>query len=83
MSLKIIVAALFFKATLEHYWLVFDAVYTPRRTRLLKEADAAGATTVGGVEMFLRQAIGQCNLFTGLEGTIFFLVIEPFFIRQL
>ncbi|KAG2395187.1 Bifunctional 3-dehydroquinate dehydratase/shikimate dehydrogenase [Vigna angularis] len=56
------------ESTLEHYLLVFDAVYTPRRTRLLKEADAAGATTVGGVEMFLRQAIGQFNLFTGLEG---------------
>jgi len=65
---------------------VFDAVYTPRRTRLLKEADAAGATTVGGVEMFLRQAIGQFNIFTGLEGTIFFFslftdvlcIIKPF-----
>ncbi|XP_047152463.1 bifunctional 3-dehydroquinate dehydratase/shikimate dehydrogenase, chloroplastic-like isoform X2 [Vigna umbellata] len=55
------------ESTLEHYLLVFDAVYTPRRTRLLKEANAAGATTVGGVEMFLRQAIGQFNLFTGLE----------------
>ncbi|KAL2567006.1 hypothetical protein AAZX31_19G225400 [Glycine max] len=47
--------------------LVFDAVYRLRRTRLLKEADAAGAITVGGVEMFLRQAIGQFNLFTSLE----------------
>ncbi|XP_020204553.1 bifunctional 3-dehydroquinate dehydratase/shikimate dehydrogenase, chloroplastic [Cajanus cajan] len=55
------------EATLGEYLLVFDAVYTPRRTRLLKEADAAGAITVGGVEMFLRQAIGQFNLFTGLQ----------------
>ncbi|KAH1259375.1 Bifunctional 3-dehydroquinate dehydratase/shikimate dehydrogenase, chloroplastic [Glycine max] len=55
------------EATLEDYRLVFDAVYTPRRTRLLNEADAAGAITVAGVEMFLRQAIGQFNLFTGLE----------------
>lgn len=67
----IINADLFLKATLEDYRLVFDAVYTPRRTRLLNEADAAGAITVAGVEMFLRQAIGQFNLFTGLEGTIF------------
>ncbi|KAL5136036.1 Bifunctional 3-dehydroquinate dehydratase/shikimate dehydrogenase, chloroplastic [Glycine soja] len=59
------------EATLEDYRLVFDAVYTPRRTRLLNEADAAGAITVGGVEMFLRQAIGQFNLFTGLEGAAF------------
>ncbi|KDP23587.1 hypothetical protein JCGZ_23420 [Jatropha curcas] len=53
--------------TLGIYQLVFDAVYTPRKTRLLKEAEAAGAIIVSGVEMFLRQAIGQFNLFTGRE----------------
>ncbi|KAJ6996139.1 bifunctional 3-dehydroquinate dehydratase/shikimate dehydrogenase [Populus alba x Populus x berolinensis] len=53
--------------TLGNYQLVFDAVYTPRKTRLLKDADAAGAITVSGVEMFLRQAIGQFKLFTGRE----------------
>ncbi|XP_038717846.1 bifunctional 3-dehydroquinate dehydratase/shikimate dehydrogenase, chloroplastic-like isoform X2 [Tripterygium wilfordii] len=53
--------------TLRDYQLVFDAVYTPRKTRLLKEAEAAGAIIVSGVEMFLRQAIGQINLFTGRE----------------
>lgn len=51
------------------FQLVFDAVYTPRKTTLLKEAEAAGAITVSGVEMFLRQAMGQFNLFTGGEGT--------------
>jgi 3-dehydroquinate dehydratase/shikimate dehydrogenase len=51
--------------TLKDYRLVFDAVYTPRKTRLLKDAEKAGAIIVSGVEMFLRQAIGQCNLFTG------------------
>ncbi|XP_065853571.1 bifunctional 3-dehydroquinate dehydratase/shikimate dehydrogenase, chloroplastic-like isoform X2 [Euphorbia lathyris] len=52
---------------LRNYQLVFDAVYTPRKTRLLKEGEAVGAITVSGVEMFLRQAIGQFNLFTGKE----------------
>ncbi|KAL5712828.1 hypothetical protein ACHQM5_014957 [Ranunculus cassubicifolius] len=47
------------------YQLVFDSVYTPRKTRLLKEAEAAGAIVVSGVEMFLRQAMGQSILFTG------------------
>lgn len=47
---------------------MFDSVYTPRKTRLLKEAEAAGAIVVSGVEMFLRQAMGQFNLFTGKEG---------------
>ncbi|TKY61439.1 Bifunctional 3-dehydroquinate dehydratase/shikimate dehydrogenase [Spatholobus suberectus] len=55
------------EATLGDYRLVFDVVYTPRRTRLMKEADAVGAITVGGVEMFLRQAIGQFNLFSSLK----------------
>ncbi|XP_058226142.1 bifunctional 3-dehydroquinate dehydratase/shikimate dehydrogenase, chloroplastic-like isoform X2 [Rhododendron vialii] len=55
------------KVTLGDYKLVFDAVYTPRKTTLLKEAEAAGAIIVSGVEMFLRQAIGQFNLFTGGE----------------
>lgn len=59
-----------FKATLGDYKLVFDSVYTPRKTRLLKEAEAAGAITVSGVEMFLRQAIGQFNLFTGGQGEL-------------
>ncbi|XP_059652601.1 bifunctional 3-dehydroquinate dehydratase/shikimate dehydrogenase, chloroplastic-like [Cornus florida] len=55
------------EVSLGDYQLVFDSVYTPRKTRLLKEAEAAGAITVSGVEMFLRQAIGQFNLFTGSE----------------
>jgi 3-dehydroquinate dehydratase/shikimate dehydrogenase len=45
--------------------LVFDAVYTPRNTRLLQEAKEVGAVVVSGVEMFIRQALGQFRLFTG------------------
>ena len=39
--------------------LVFDTVYNPLQTKMLREAAAAGAKTVGGVEMFVRQAAGQ------------------------
>ncbi|XWS46731.1 hypothetical protein CRYUN_Cryun14cG0093100 [Craigia yunnanensis] len=53
------------KEALRAYDLVFDAVYTPRNTRLLKEAAEVGATVVSGVEMFVRQALGQFRLFTG------------------
>ncbi|XP_051141955.1 bifunctional 3-dehydroquinate dehydratase/shikimate dehydrogenase, chloroplastic-like isoform X2 [Andrographis paniculata] len=53
------------KAALRSYELVFDAVYTPRNTRLLREAAEVGATVVHGVEMFIRQALGQFKLFTG------------------
>ncbi|KAK6937452.1 Shikimate dehydrogenase substrate binding, N-terminal [Dillenia turbinata] len=42
------------KEILRAYELVFHAIHTPRRTRLLKEAAEAGATVVGGVEMFIR-----------------------------
>lgn len=54
---------------LKGYELVFDAVYTPKNTRLLKEAAEVGAIVVTGVEMFLRQAHGQFKLFTGGLGT--------------
>ncbi len=43
---------------------VFDAVYNPRRTRLLTDAAAAGAAVVEGLEMFLGQAVLQFELFT-------------------
>lgn len=51
---------------LKHYSLVFDAVYTPKITRLLREAELSGATIVTGVEMFIGQAYEQYERFTGL-----------------
>jgi 3-dehydroquinate dehydratase/shikimate dehydrogenase len=45
--------------------LVFDTVYNPMETRLVRQARAAGARTIGGVEMFVRQAAGQFELWTG------------------
>ena len=45
--------------------LVFDTVYNPIETKLLKQARAAGAKTVGGVEMFVRQAARQFEAWTG------------------
>ncbi|KAL6013007.1 hypothetical protein ACLOJK_003497 [Asimina triloba] len=55
------------KEALGAYDLVFDSVYTPRNTRLLTHAEEVGAIAVSGVKMFIRQAIGQFNLFTGGE----------------
>ncbi|BDA46464.1 probable shikimate dehydrogenase (NADP(+)) at C-terminar half [Coccomyxa sp. Obi] len=46
------------------YKLVFDAVYTPLQTRLLKEAQEQGCITVSGLEMFVGQAAEQFELFT-------------------
>jgi shikimate 5-dehydrogenase len=42
-----------------------DTVYAPRRTPLLERAEASGARTVDGLEMFLRQAALQFRLWTG------------------
>jgi 3-dehydroquinate dehydratase/shikimate dehydrogenase len=44
--------------------LVFDLVYNPLETRLLKDAAAAGAKTLNGLDMFIRQAAGQFELWT-------------------
>lgn len=44
---------------------VFDAVYNPRRTRLLNEAASAGCRIVEGLDMFVGQAIVQFELWTG------------------
>jgi 3-dehydroquinate dehydratase / shikimate dehydrogenase len=44
--------------------LVFDTVYNPMETKLLKQAKAAGAKTVGGVDMFVRQAARQFEAWT-------------------
>jgi shikimate dehydrogenase len=50
--------------------VVFDAVYNPRRTRLCADAEAAGARTVAGLEMFLGQAATQFELWTGQKAPL-------------
>jgi len=47
--------------------VVFDTVYNPAETLLLKYAKAAGAKAVCGAEMFIRQAMAQYKIFTGSE----------------
>ncbi|HEX5472613.1 MAG TPA: shikimate dehydrogenase [Lacipirellulaceae bacterium] len=57
----------FNKSQLKSSILVFDTVYNPESTLLLKEARAHGCRVVSGVEMFIRQAALQFHLFTGKE----------------
>jgi 3-dehydroquinate dehydratase/shikimate dehydrogenase len=45
---------------------VFDTIYTPETTLLLREARSRGCDTITGVDMFVRQAARQIELFTGL-----------------
>ncbi len=46
---------------------VVESVYNPVQTRLLREAEAAGATTATGLGWFVDQAAAQCELWTGRE----------------
>jgi 3-dehydroquinate dehydratase/shikimate dehydrogenase len=45
--------------------VVYDMVYNPMDTRLLQQARAAGATTIGGLEMLVGQACLQLEWWTG------------------
>jgi shikimate dehydrogenase len=45
--------------------VVFDSVYNPLETKLLREAKAAGCTVIPGSELFINQAARQFELWTG------------------
>jgi len=56
--------------------LVFDLVYNPIRTVLLKDAEAAGCGILSGLSMFLHQGLAQFRIWTGKE-------LSPAHARQL
>jgi 3-dehydroquinate dehydratase/shikimate dehydrogenase len=45
--------------------LVFDLLYVPAVTKLMADAQAAGLTTIGGLDMLVAQAEKQFELWTG------------------
>lgn len=45
--------------------LVYDLVYNPAETRLLREARLAGSETLGGLDMLIAQAAAQFEIWTG------------------
>lgn len=47
--------------------IVMDAVYDPAETRLLRDAKARGAKTIGGKWWLVEQAVEQIQLWTGRE----------------
>jgi shikimate dehydrogenase len=47
--------------------VVFDVVYNPLETKLLRQARAKGLTVIQGVEMFINQAILQFERFAGAD----------------
>lgn len=59
----------FSKSNLKPTMVVFDTVYNPESTLLLKEARSHGCRVVTGVDMFIKQAKLQFFLFTGKEAS--------------
>ncbi|MCQ8893887.1 MAG: shikimate dehydrogenase [Methanolinea sp.] len=49
---------------------IFDLVYTPPETPLIRMARRAGCTVITGKEMFIRQARAQFRHFTGIDAPL-------------
>jgi 3-dehydroquinate dehydratase/shikimate dehydrogenase len=60
----------FRKDNLDQRTLVFDTVYNPEQTLLIRQAKSIGCPVITGLSMFVRQAAYQYRLFTGLEPPI-------------
>jgi shikimate 5-dehydrogenase len=52
------------KERLKKGMVVFDAVYNPLKTRLLREAEKIGCITIPGIDLFVNQAVDQFELWT-------------------
>jgi shikimate 5-dehydrogenase len=50
--------------------LVYDLVYNPIETKLIREAKQAGVRTLGGLEMLIAQGAEQFRIWTGREAPI-------------
>ena len=55
---------------MSEYLSVFDTVYNPENTVLVKEARRAQCKVVTGIDMFVRQAAYQYKLFTGKDAPV-------------
>jgi shikimate dehydrogenase len=49
---------------------VFDLVYNPRQTKLLRQAQAAGAQVIGGLGMLVHQGAAAFELWTGEKSPV-------------
>ncbi|EKK00208.1 protein containing Quinate/shikimate 5-dehydrogenase [Rhodopirellula baltica SH28] len=60
----------FNQSALNQFMVVFDTVYNPENTLLIKQATQKQSRVITGVDMFVRQAAYQFKLFTGQEASI-------------
>jgi len=63
--------------------LVYDLIYNPRPTRLLREAATAGCATLDGLDMLVEQAARQFAWWTGLTPSTQAQVMRDAAIRRL
>ena len=50
--------------------LVYDLVYQPAETRLIRDARAAGARTIGGLPMLIHQGAASFKVWTGKDAPV-------------
>ena len=50
--------------------IVFDLVYNPLETALLRHAAAEGKEAISGIEMFVEQAAAQFRIWTGMDAPV-------------
>jgi shikimate dehydrogenase len=55
------------ESAIEKHHIVFETIYAPRVTKLLRVSQNVGAQTITGLEMFLEQGIAQFQLHTGVK----------------
>ena len=58
------------EAPLSTHHVVFDLVYNPLETRLIRMAKEAGSSTIVGIHMLVRQGALSFKLFTGQEPSL-------------
>jgi len=54
-------------SSIQKHHIVFETIYAPVNTKLLRVAESIGARTITGLEMFLEQGMAQFQLHTGVK----------------
>lgn len=62
------------RGQLENFRIVFDIVYNPAETKLLRDAKKAGCKTIPGLKMLAYQAAGSFELWTGKKADLAFMM---------